>query len=400
MALIASTSSEPWRIEELVHHRDDVVLAHAGLELLVHQVIRAVDHRGGAIEQRDLVGRLDLARLQHHLLAVLDLQPRLLQFEHHRRLDDVDADRQIDHAGLADQRGDLAGVPRHQAERGLHRAAQAEQPGLAVLRLEPRRIELVVHRGRAEVPQDRVGRAARQQRPAADLVALPLADLGRGEIADVVGVHHQQRAEIGLLQRHAGAREAIVVQAAVIDALLEIDAHGAERRQRAPPVVARVDVLGGDLADGIVHGLSPSIVGARARSAHYSRSGDLFAPQSRCDARSAPSRRVFSFGHTMLAATHSRPAKVPKPQSVDAMTRSRSPIAATASSMRRATTSGCSTKFEVELDHARDQDLVLRKRMRLERRVFVLVARIGELDRQRARGRLVEHRQHFRSAMS
>ena len=104
---------------------------------------------------------------------------------------------------------------------------------------------------------------------------------------------------------------------------------------------------------------------------------------------------VLSFGHTMLAATHSRPAKVPKPQSVDAMTRSRSPIAATASSMRRATTSGCSTKFEVELDHARDQDLVLRERMRLERRIFVLVARVGELDRQRARGRLVEHRQHL-----
>src|SRR6185369_9002697 len=59
-------------------------------------------------------------------------------------------------------------------------------------------------------------------------------------------------------------------------------------------------------------------------------------------------RNVLSFGHTIEAATHSRPAKVPKPQSVEAMTSSRSPIAATASSMRRATTSGCSTKFEVD----------------------------------------------------
>ena len=48
-----------------------------------------------------------------------------------------------------------------------------------------------------------------------------------------------------------------------------------------------------------------------------------FLPQSRLDARSAPSRKVFSFGHTIEAATHSRPAKVPKPQSVDAITRSR-----------------------------------------------------------------------------
>ena len=87
-------------------------------------------------------------------------------------------------------------------------AAQAEQARLAVFRLEPRRIEPVVHGGRAEVPQDRIGAAARQQRPAADLVALPLADLGGGEIADVVDVHHQQRAEVGLLQRLPGARPA------------------------------------------------------------------------------------------------------------------------------------------------------------------------------------------------
>ena len=43
-------------VEKLVHLGDDVVLAHAGLELLVDQMIGAVDHRGGAIEQRDLVG--------------------------------------------------------------------------------------------------------------------------------------------------------------------------------------------------------------------------------------------------------------------------------------------------------------------------------------------------------
>ena len=101
MALIASTSSEPWRVEELVDLGDDVVLAHAGLELLVDQMIGAVDHRGGAVEQRDLVADLDLARLQHDLLAVGDLEPGLLQFEHHRRLDDVDADRHVGDAGLA-----------------------------------------------------------------------------------------------------------------------------------------------------------------------------------------------------------------------------------------------------------------------------------------------------------
>src|SRR6185369_4276055 len=199
-------------------------------------------------------------------------------------------------------------------------------------------------RRRAEVPQDRVGAATRQQCPATDLVAFPLADLGRGEIADVVDVHHQQRAELGLLQRLTRAREAIVVQPAVVDALLEIDAHGAERRQSARPVVARIDVLGGDLADRVVHGRLLDFLRVRRLIADQA----TFLPQSLWDAMSAPSRIALSLGHTIDAATHSRPAKVPNPQSVDAMTRSRSPIAATASSRRRATTSGCSTKFEVD----------------------------------------------------
>ena len=48
------------------------------------------------------------------------------------------------------------------------------------------------------------------------------------------------------------------MQAPVIDALFEIDAHGAEHRQMTAPIVARVDVLGGDLhriARSFVHGV-------------------------------------------------------------------------------------------------------------------------------------------------
>src|SRR3954469_7988674 len=130
-----------------------------------------------------------------------------------------------------------------------------------------------MHGGRAEVPQDGVRTAARQQRPAADLVALPLADLGRGEIADVVDVHNQKRAEIGFIERHARAREAVIVQPAVVDALLEIDTHGAESRQRTAPVVARVDVLGGDLANGVVHGELLRILVRNYSSFHSSSRG-------------------------------------------------------------------------------------------------------------------------------
>jgi hypothetical protein len=103
-------------IQELVHHRDDVVFAHAGAQFLVHEVIGAIDHRGGAVEQVDLVGALDLARFQHDLLAVDDLEAGLLQFEHHRRFDDVDPDRHLLDAGFLEQAEDFLGVFLHQAE--------------------------------------------------------------------------------------------------------------------------------------------------------------------------------------------------------------------------------------------------------------------------------------------
>ena len=56
---------------------------------------------------------------------------------------------------------------------------------------------------------------------------------------------------------------------------------------------------------------------------------DALAPQ-RALASSAPRASVRSLAHTTLSATISEPANVPKPQSVDAMTRSRSPTASTA----------------------------------------------------------------------
>jgi len=132
-------------------------------------------------------------------------------------------------------------------------AAQTDEAGFAVLGLEPGGVELVVHGGGAEVPEDGVA-VAGEQRPAAKLVALPLADLGRGDVADVVDVEDEQRAELGLLQRLLDAAQPIAVQPAVIDPFLEVDPHDAERRQRPAPVVTRVDIVGADLADRLVHG--------------------------------------------------------------------------------------------------------------------------------------------------
>src|SRR6185437_13027634 len=95
----------------------------------------------------------------------------------------------------------------------------------------------------------------------------PLADLGRGQVADVVDVEYQQCPAFGSFERLLGAAEPVAMQTPVIDAFLEVDAHDAECGQRASPVVARVDVLGVDLqriARSLVHGVSPLFPGPSA----------------------------------------------------------------------------------------------------------------------------------------
>src|SRR5262245_10821271 len=83
-----------------------------------------------------------------------------------------------------------------------------------------RSTQLVVQGGGAEVQRDR-GAVAGEQRPAAELVALPLADLGRGNVAGVIDVEGEQRPELGFFQRLLDAAQPLSVQPAVIDPFLE-----------------------------------------------------------------------------------------------------------------------------------------------------------------------------------
>ncbi len=79
--------------------------------------------------------------------------------------------------------------------------------------------------GRAEVPQNRLV-ILRQQSKAADLVLRPGADVRRGDVAHVVHVEAQQRADLGLREQRFDARQALAAQAIHIDALLPIHCHG------------------------------------------------------------------------------------------------------------------------------------------------------------------------------
>jgi hypothetical protein len=87
-------------------------------------------------------------------------------------------------------------------------------------------VQLVVPRGRAEVPDDRLG-AAGQQRVAGHLVARPFADHRRGQISDVVDVEDEQRAELGSLEGGAGAGQPVGPQPSEVDTLLEVDGRAA-----------------------------------------------------------------------------------------------------------------------------------------------------------------------------
>ena len=179
------------------------------------------------------------------LLAVAHLDAELLQLEHHRQLDDVDAERHVGDAFVLEHRLDLARRAAEQLAVAADGAAQAEQAGLAVVLAQPRRVEAVVLGGRAEVPDVRVA-VAGEERIARELVARPFADHRARRVADVVLVEAEQRAEARAGERLARARQPVVVQAAEVDALLEVDLHVAGSLQRPRPVVVRVDVLGPD----------------------------------------------------------------------------------------------------------------------------------------------------------
>src|SRR4029078_1132725 len=90
----------------------------------------------------------------------------------------------------------------------------------ALLR-EPGGEQLVVAGGRAEVPEDGIG-PAREERGAGVFVAGPLADVRARDVADVVRVEEQDRAEIRPLERRPGTFEALPAQPRKGDALLPV----------------------------------------------------------------------------------------------------------------------------------------------------------------------------------
>ena len=218
--------------QELRHVGDELALADARLELLGEHLVGAVDHRAGRVEQHDLVDRLDLAGVEHHLLGVADGDPLGLERGDHRRLDDVDAERHVQRrprrAGSRRSRGRPAGTGRRRAPR--RRAGRPSRRGCS-----PGRSHGQLSRWcfAAEPKSQMCGRAAAGlERVAGHLVARPLADVGARDVADVVEVEQQHGAEVGRLEGRLGAAEAVRAEAVGVDPLLPVDGHRAGRRER------------------------------------------------------------------------------------------------------------------------------------------------------------------------
>src|SRR3989440_5965673 len=167
--------------------------------------------------------------------------------------------------------------------------------------VQPRRVQLVVARRAAEIPDVRLA-ISREQRIARELVARPLADHRAGGVADIVLVEREQRAETGVRERGAHAREAVPVQPAEIDALLEIDLRAARRLQRSVPAVRGIDVVRTD--DLRLRMPAPASHGNSSSGQFYNElAGDKLDPPP--DAR----RRFAVAGVLGALRLHAKPGK-------------------------------------------------------------------------------------------
>src|SRR6185369_4746303 len=94
---------------------------------------------------------------------------------------------------------------------------------------QPGGVQLVVLGSRAEVPEDEIAVAGKQDAARA-LVARPFANVRARDVANVVLVEQQQRADVRGAQRCPGLLEAVGAEAREVDALLPVDRHrGAAR---------------------------------------------------------------------------------------------------------------------------------------------------------------------------
>ena len=207
--------------EQLVRAPDDLVLVDPGPQHPVDLLVDRVDQSGRLVEQRDLLRRLDLARLEHDPRAVGDVDAGALQCLDRDEIGHVDAERLAREPTLAklvrDPLAEPVGDPRLDRHRTAHRCDACAE----VLGREPGGEELVMSGRGTEVPEDRVI-AARQERETRVLVTRPLADMRARHIADVVRVEEEQPGEVGCAERLLRPLQTVPAEFREVDPLLPV----------------------------------------------------------------------------------------------------------------------------------------------------------------------------------
>ena len=118
---------------------------------------------GRHVEQRDLVGAFELARIEHDLLPVAHIKPTACNSK------SIAGSTTSTPTGMSatpcssQDRFDLLARPAHQPDLGINRAAQAEHPGVAIMLRQPGREQPMMLGGRAEIPEMRLAVAGEQR---------------------------------------------------------------------------------------------------------------------------------------------------------------------------------------------------------------------------------------------
>ena len=226
-------------LEEQLHGpRHDLVLAHARAQHAVDLVVDRVDDRGRMLEQRDLLRCLDRAGPHHHGLGVGRLDALALQRVERLHVGQVDPQRLAGEPAVGELAVDASGERIRHARLARHRPAHRGDAGLPARLGEPRRVELVMLRRRAEVPEHRIA-LAREQHASRALVSRPFPDVRARDVADVVLVEEEHRAERGVPQRRTRLLQPVAPEPGEVDPLLPVDRHRRAARgdvhRRAPP---------------------------------------------------------------------------------------------------------------------------------------------------------------------
>jgi hypothetical protein len=118
---------------------------------------------------------------------------------------------------------DFAGDVFRAAHFRRHRAAHQRNARARPL-AEPVTVDAVMLCGGTEIPEDRLV-VLRQQGEAADLVLRPCADVRGRDVAHVVHVEAEDRAQLRIRQQLLDACEALSTQPVEVDPALPVDRH-------------------------------------------------------------------------------------------------------------------------------------------------------------------------------